>query len=333
MVGNSRLWHPWEEGVLDELSDQHQSIIWRAKPDPGLQGRPVTAAIQSFKPDAKALQSMGLTLLETGQNLDIALVEITRSKPETFGNIAEALTALKPGGWCVVDGVKTDGIDSVTKSLKSHFDIDGSYSKAHGRVVWFQRPDQLPPIVADWANVMTPTEVEPGYVTVPGIFSEKGADAGSKFLLDHIPQSLSGKLADLGAGWGWLSGEALKQCPDITEIHLFEAEGKALDCARKNVTDPRASFHWTDVTREALGQFDIVIMNPPFHTSRTADPQLGIKFITAAAAALHRGGTLYMVANRQLPYEAELDRRFAKWDEIATSQQYKIIVAKRPKGK
>ena len=39
-------------------------------------------------------------------------------------------------GIVVVDGVKTDGIDSMLKAIKKTFDVDGVLSKSHGKVLW-----------------------------------------------------------------------------------------------------------------------------------------------------------------------------------------------------
>ena len=52
-------------------------------------------------------------------------------------------------------------------------------------------------------------------------------------------------------------------------------------------------------------------MNPPFHTSRAADPALGQGFINPQLARnLTRNGNLWMVANRHLPYEVTLNETF-----------------------
>ena len=89
-----------------------------------------------------------------------------------------------------------------------------------------------------------------------------------------------------------------------TRIDLIDAEHLALDAARANVTDPRASFHWLDLTREpAPATYDAIVCNPPFHTGRASTPALGQSMIEAAARALKPGGRFYMVANRGLPYE------------------------------
>ena len=63
-----------------------------------------------------------------------------------------------------------------------------------------------------------------------------------------------------------------------------------------------------DGSRAAV--MDAVVMNPPFHEGRKADPELGQAFIEAAAGMLGAKGKLYMVANRHLPYEETLERLF-----------------------
>jgi len=42
---------------------------------------------------------------------------------------------------------------------------------------------------------------------------------------------------------------------------------------------------------------------------------------------LKKGGRFYMVANRQLPYEAELKLRFAKFQIIASENGFKVFEA------
>jgi 16S rRNA (guanine1207-N2)-methyltransferase len=71
-------------------------------------------------------------------------------------------------------------------------------------------------------------------------------------------------------------------------------------------------------------------MTPPFHLGRTADPALGRAFITAAARVLAPSGSLWMVANRHLPYESTLAASFAKVEEIAGDTRFKVLHATRP---
>jgi len=150
-------------------------------------------------------------------------------------------------------------------------------------------------------------------------------------LASALPVKLGGKVADLGAGWGFLAAEVLKR-PGVKKLDLVEAEADALDCAKVNITDPRARFHWADATTwrpETL--LDVVVMNPPFHKGREADPALGAAFIRAARRMLAPSGELWLVANRHLPYDAVLSDNFLEVREVVTQGGFRVIQAIKPK--
>jgi 16S rRNA (guanine1207-N2)-methyltransferase len=61
---------------------------------------------------------------------------------------------------------------------------------------------------------------------------------------------------------------------------------------------------WEDIrTLTPERRYDVVIMNPPFHTGKNEDLALGQLFIEKAWQSLKPRGRLFMVANRNLPYE------------------------------
>ena len=70
-------------------------------------------------------------------------------------------------------------------------------------------------------------------------------------------------------------------------------------------------------------------MNPPFHDGGAEDKALGQNFIRRAASALRKGGTLWLVANRHLPYEAVLGEHFRRVTAKADAGGYKIHEAVR----
>ena len=188
-----------------------------------------------------------------------------------------------------------------------------------------------PEVFADWAA--RPNTLPDGFQTLPGVFSADGVDPASELLAEALPESLPRRVADLGAGWGYLSRAILART-GVEELHLVEAEAAALAIARRNITDPRAQFHWADATRLRLGgPVDAVVMNPPFHTGRSADPALGAAFITAAAGYLGPAGTLWMVANRHLPYDTPLAAAFRDIKEIGSNRSFRLIRAHRPFAK
>jgi len=117
----------------------------------------------------------------------------------------------------------------------------------------------------------------------------------------------------------------------VRELHLVEAESDALDCARINIPDPRARFHWADATTwKAPTALDMVVMNPPFHIGRDADPSLGVAFLTAAARLLHPQGVLWLVANRHLPYDRPLTTLFREVADIGGDSAFRLIRASHP---
>jgi 16S rRNA (guanine1207-N2)-methyltransferase len=250
-------------------------------------------------------------------------VIVPRAKTQARALVAEAEAVSE--GMVMVDGAKTDGVDSILKAVRGRVPVWGPVNKAHGKLFWFEAGQQF----TDWAVAKT-QEIPGGYVTTPGVFSADGVDPASCQLGDHLPEKLGAVVADLGAGWGYLGGRVLERA-SVEHLHLVEADHAALDCAKQNVNDPRAAFHWADATTwRAPEPVDSVVMNPPFHTGRAADPDLGRAFIAQAAAMLKPKGQLWMVANRHLPYETALSDRFAEVAEITGDNRFKLLRATRP---
>lgn len=279
--------------------------------------------VQPVKPDHDHFLRMGYECVaETDEPASVVLICLPRAKALVRSLIAQACA--RCDGLIVVDGAKTDGIDSLLKACRARVDVFGPVAKAHGKTFWF-RSD--PAVFHDW-TASDECDIG-GFVTAPGVFSADGIDPASRALVSALPD-LSGRVADLGAGWGYLSAN-LSGMPGIRSIDLVEADHAALNCAKRNVPDQRARFHWADATEWTVEtKIDTVVMNPPFHNGRVADPSLGRAFIRAAARVLAPSGQVWMVANRHLPYEAALAEAFAVVDEVAGDTRFKILRAQRP---
>lgn len=279
--------------------------------------------LTGFKPDFDHFQAQGFRM-DGGQPL-AAVVCLPRARAEALALIAQASGLLPAGAPILLDGQKTDGIDSVLKLARAAgFALGEVISKAHGKAAVLQAGPQP----EGWAA--TPRQIEGGFVTLPGVFSADAPDRGSVLLAAALPDRLYGRVADLGAGWGYLARAILARA-DVTSLDLVEADRAAVDCARANVTDPRARFHWADATRFKPAQpWDAVVMNPPFHISRAADPELGAAFLRAAHRSLLPGGTLWLVANRHLPYDRILTPLFRTVEEIGGDAVFRLTRAAHP---
>ena len=282
--------------------------------------------VHGFAPDHAYWAALGHAVsVEPPEEAAGAVVVVPRAKDLARSLVARALAH---GGPVIVDGQKTDGVESLLKDLRARVQVSAPVAKAHGKC--FQIAG-TPAALADWV-LPDLQRTASGWTTAPGAFSADGPDPGSVALGRALPERLPGRVADLGAGWGYLAFQALER-RDVAEIALVEAEHCALEAARANIRDPRAHFHWADATRwEGQAAFDHVICNPPFHPDRAADPALGAAFIAAAARVLTPRGTLWMVANRHLPYEKALDAHFAETRPLGEAAGYKLVAARRPRG-
>ena len=284
-----------------------------------------TVIVEEMAYNHAALKARGFSAVTTTAGeapFETVLITLPRSRDAARARIALGASLTAPGGALWIDGQKTDGIEAMLKEIKGFSGISELHSKAHGKIARLDDPAAIP---ADWAG--QPLSPAPGFTTQAGVFSAEAIDPGSAMRAAALPEKLPTRIVDLGAGWGWLSAEILKR-PGVGVLHLVEADHAALECAKLNVTDPRARFHWDDARSFKLPEpVNGVIMNPPFHAGRSADPALGASFIRAAASLLTGAGRLWMVANRHLPYEAELAKYFADVSEIGGDNRFKILTA------
>lgn len=306
------------------LPDHGPIAVYRPRKGDDLSalGRGRVQVVTGFWPDHAAFAAQGYAMGASGAVA--ALVCLPRAKAEARALLAQAAADVALGGLVVVDGQKTDGVDAILKELRARVAVSDPLSKAHGKLFSFAAGPEL----ADWAA--RPTLIDGGFQTLPGVFSGDAPDRGSVLLAAALPEKLGAKVVDLGAGWGYLSRAILTR-DSVQALDLVEAEADALACARLNIPDPRARFHWADATTfKPARPADAVVCNPPFHIGRDADPALGLAFITAAARMLAPHGTLWLVANRHLPYDATLATLFREVEVIGSDAAFRLTRASRP---
>lgn len=277
------------------------------------------------KPGYDILEQAGYSVsIGAPEHAELSIVILPRARAEARMMIAQAAEISR--GSVLIDGQKTDGIDSVYKEMRKRGTASPAYSKAHGKLF---SVDDIGDNVADW-TVGRPTQNRDGFAVAPGVFSADGIDPASRLLADALPEKLGANVADLGAGWGYLSRRILER-EAVKSLELVEANHAAIECAKINVTDARAEFYWADATTwSPRSRLDTVVMNPPFHMGRKGMPDLGRAFIHRAAACLAQSGVLWMVANRHLPYETALADNFKQVEEISGDNRFKILRASRP---
>lgn len=332
------LFLPFDQGILDMPEDGQSFLACGLAADRQLEPewKKALTFLQPWRPDWLALNREGchaVPRLDADVRFSGGLLLLGKHRGRNEAWFAELLARVEPGGWIVVCGDKKLGIDSFRKWVGNIAEITDRLSKNHAVAFWLQRPAGLD---GDFIQALKPVAVDIDNVfrTEPGMFSHGAIDKGSALLVPHMEKIVFGKVADLGAGWGYLAAQCQKYADRITAIDLYEADFEALEAARGNMERLGASvpmgFYWFDVTSEKMtGIYDTVIMNPPFHEGRAADVSLGQAFIAAAALRLKTGGRLLMVANRQLPYEATLKGLFKTVILLEEAQGFKVYDARK----
>ena len=324
-----------DEGLLDTAGVR--SALCVGVSDPGaldaLEGIALSV-VQPVQPDHDRLKAAGQETAPDfpdparAEPFDLAFIVLPRARDRAKGWIEAAAARLATGGWLVIDGARNDGVDGIWKAVRDRLNGAETLTKAHGRLIWGRiGADRFP----DWRARPSVPAGGAGFITAPGVFSAAHADPGSAALVAALPTRLPARMADLGSGWGYLAAAVLAR-DGVATLDLVEADHVALEAAQANVRDDRARFHWADALSWAPpAPLDGIVMNPPFHAGRAGDPGIGRAFIARAAAILLPHGQLWLVANRHLPYEAELDARFQVWREIGGTPAFKVIEAARPR--
>lgn len=320
---------PLESGDVPVPTAHAQALVFGA----GGSWRPPANAdenafvhVQPYRPDFLALQASGRSVFPVAPagRFNSAFIVASRYRARTESWIESALEAIGSGGWLIVAGGLNSGGDAVAKRLLRRFPGGERRSKHHG-VVYFARIEgqQMPRDAAEYRT-------SSGWMTAPGVFSADEIDPASQILIENLPADISGRVADFGAGWGYLAGEIASRIHGVCHVDLYEADFEALEAAKSNLAErakaTEAGFFWCDLIAEQVTRrYDAIVMNPPFHAGRAADPALGAAFVASAAKALKPGGRLFLVANRPLPYEVALAAGFRQSGEIARNSRFKVL--------
>lgn len=241
--------------------------------------------------------------------------------------LALALRKLAPGAELIALAPKDKGGARLKAELEAMGCVVAEAARRHHRICTVTRPAALVGLDATIAEGEARFLPALGFTTQPGVFSWDRIDAGTALLIGHLPR-LAGRGADLGCGIGVLARAALASSA-VSHLALVDLDRRALDAAKANLGEDRVSRLWADLRQPQpdLKNLDFVVTNPPFHDGGAEDKALGQTFVRRAADMLKNRGSLWLVANRHLPYEAVLAPLFKTVALKAETGGYKIYEA------
>lgn len=292
---------------------------------------------QNFAPFVRPLQSKNYNCtpeIEMEKRFQAVLALGTKNVQETRYMIVRALEHLAADGLFMIAAANDAGGKRLAKDLKTLGLEVEEESKHKCRVVWTRKTSACADdVLREWRAKGEPQAVLDGaYISQPGLFSWDRVDKGSAMLVSALQsESLKGKGADFGCGYGFLSKNLLEQHSAIKALDYIDADYRAVKACGRNLAlfegDGEGLWHDLTVKLPQKKAYDFIVMNPPFHEGKKALPHIGQAFIGNAAGSLRPNGVLYMVANRHLPYEDILAAHFKKYTTLMEKEGFKLFKA------
>lgn len=291
-----------------------------------------------FAGDASAFLAFNVPTsadIPEGEKFNTLIIRSTQNKLEMRGLLAQATFLADTKATIIVAQSNDQGAKTLEKDIKTAFkDVDIMIkNKCRGFQINLSGGSDYK-LLKEWLdNAKLHFCEDNGFWTQAGLFGWNKIDQGSKLLTNTIAEreiEISGDIADFGCGYGYLS-KTLSLNPSFkpTSLTLSDHDIRALNAAKINLEDidTEQEFLWRDLSAPTMlnKKLDVVMMNPPFHEGRQGTPDLGLQFIENAYKNLKKGGVLYMVANKHLPYETHLKASFKVIECLIEKDGFKVI--------
>ncbi|WP_166823264.1 class I SAM-dependent methyltransferase [Brevibacterium limosum] len=268
--------------------------------------------------------------------------------PKATNALAESIAALQARVSTIIVIGRSDSMSrAVNKELARGFArVDVSPGVGKHRMIIGSRPLSSPSL---------PSFPKHGVITHPNVgdlevrahgacFSGVKSDEGSTLLLDALIETLSGaddvtgtaaepdSVLDLGCGNGWLltaamraTGAARGTGVDVSEAAVAsarataEANGVDVDIILGDAADTE------DPAVAALGEFALVVLNPPFHQGTTIETDTAEALMATAAAHLAPGGRVITVFNTHLRYRDRLETIIGPSEQLGRNTKFTVV--------
>ncbi len=143
------------------------------------------------------------------------------------------------------------------------------------------------------------------FFTDNATFSKEHLDEGSRILLETLPK-LSGRVADIGCGWGAIGCFAAAMNPEA-DVHMLDVNQRAVELAARNIREnglENAQAFAGDGRSDLPAGLDFALLNPPIRAGK----EVIYALFAAAAGALKAEGELYIVIRKN--HGAESAQRY-----------------------
>ena len=186
----------------------------------------------------------------------------------------------------------------------------------------------------------TDQDLDLSLLNYANVFCRDHVDIGSRLFIENmhmLPQSSD--VLDLACGNGIL-GLCVQRSQPQAKVTFVDESYHAIASARENYAsmfsgedvEAKTSFLIGDGLEDIESlSLDLIVCNPPFHIQHALTADTTLAFIKAASRCLRYDGQLWIVANKNLPYQDTLKRYFKKLNIKAQNRRFAVYCASDPK--
>lgn len=170
-----------------------------------------------------------------------------------------------------------------------------------------------------------------------GVFCADRLDIGTRFFLQHLPDSRGAqRIVDLGCGNGVVGTAVALANPEAEVLFVdesFQAVASAEGTYKANGVPGHAEFRVGDgLTGVPADSVDLVLNNPPFHSHQATTDATAWRMFSDARRTLRPGGELWVVGNRHLGYHVKLRKLFGNSQLVASDPKFVVLKAVKRSG-
>ena len=259
---------------------------------------------------------------------DLVIIQYPKAKAELSFTLSMLQACVPEQTPIIIVGEKNSGINSSKKSVDTFLTHYQKQDSARHCMLFSGLYKELNTfIMDDWFTYYN-VEINDESIKVaalPGVFSQKKLDIGTKVLLDNLPQLTPKELLDFGCGAGVIAC-ALGKVHNACNLTLVDVSALALASATKTLelNNLTGQVIASDSLTNIKGHFDTVITNPPFHQGLKTNYQATEFFLAGIYKQIKMKGSLIVVANNFLTYQPIMAKNFSRVIEKTNQQGFLV---------
>lgn len=260
---------------------------------------------------------------------DLVVISFPKSKAELNFTLAMISHATTENTNIIIVGDNKSGIKTLAKVAKDSLKGCNKIDSARHCLMFVAQltSSNVTFNLDDWFEFYSVSinDIQLEIAALPGVFSQKGLDKGTKILLENLPDLTGNDILDFGCGAGVIASFIGKRYPDIA-LNLLDVSALAIASSQKTLTLNGLSGHVfaSNSLSNVTEQYHNVISNPPFHQGVSTNYHATESFLKGIKKHLSPSGQVIVVANSFLQYEPIMKSAIGTTQKLTTQQGFTI---------